>query len=319
MPIEKNYSKEFEYIQNAYEKAGGDVSKLLSKDIVSIIISGNQILGRNTVDGVNVEAETKDNKVKMVMEIEDNVKLKKPIHLCVGYLKDFGEQLLDYEFKIGNNVNVNFVSHCSFPAAKDILHKMTSYMEIGENSKVNYEDVHFHNEDGLVNLDTFYKTKLGKHSKLDNRFTLTKTRVGKMKIKMDVDLDDYASTYLETKVREKKDDYIEIEEIMNLNGEHSSGVAKTFVIATDESQALVKTEAYGNGDYSKGHIECDEIVDGPNVDLSTIPILRVKNELSELTHEASVGRINSEQLETLMAKGLTDEEATEMIIQSILK
>ncbi|HNV05815.1 MAG TPA: SufD family Fe-S cluster assembly protein [Petrotogaceae bacterium] len=49
-----------------------------------------------------------------------------------------------------------------------------------------------------------------------------------------------------------------------------------------------------------------------------MPILKVKNELAELTHEASVGRINALQLETLMAKGLTEEEATELIIRGFL-
>jgi hypothetical protein len=319
LQIEKNYSKEFEYIQKAYDKAGGDVSGLLTKDIVSIIVSGHKILGRNTVEGVHIEADCDENHVKLYFKVDDGVVVKKPVHLCVGYLKDFGEQNLDYEFDIGNNVIINFISHCSFPAAKDILHKMKSKMIIGNNSKVTYEDVHFHNEEGLVNLDTDYETIVGNNSKYDNRFTLTKTRVGNMKIKMDVDLKDDAKAYIETKVREKKDDYVEINEILRLNGKNSSGIAKTFVIATDESKAKVITEAYGNGDYSKGHIECDEIVDGPKVDLSTIPLLRVKNELAELTHEASVGRINSDQLETLMSKGLTEEEASEMIIKSILK
>ncbi|WP_206076041.1 SufD family Fe-S cluster assembly protein [Marinitoga lauensis] len=71
--------------------------------------------------------------------------------------------------------------------------------------------------------------------------------------------------------------------------------------------------------YSKGHIECTEISKGDGVNISTIPILRVKNDLAELTHEASVGRINPQQLETLMAKGLDEDEATELIIKGVLK
>lgn len=318
MQIERDHSKEFEKISEAYEKSGGDVSNLLSKDIVSIIVSGNQVIGRNTVEGVDIKADVKDNTVVLYLDIHDDIKLSKPVHLCVGYLKDFGEQYVRFHINVGKNSKVNFISHCSFPSAKEIKHDSIAYINIDENSSVNYEDVHFHSESGLVNLSTNYFTKVGKNSLFDNRFKLTKTRVGKMSVNMTVDLDEQAKTLIETKVKTKKDDKIDINEIINLNGKYSSGIAKTYVIAQDESTAKVVNEAYGNGDYSTGHIECTEIVNGNKVDVQTIPLLRVKNELSELTHEASVGRINSGQLETLMAKGLDEEEATELIIKGVL-
>ena len=317
MELQRDHSKEFEAISKAYEKAGGDISGLLSKDIVSVIVSGNQIIGRNTVDGVEISADIKDNKVKLNFVMKDGVKLNKPIHMCVGYLKDFGEQLLDMNFELGDNCNANFVSHCSFPAAKDILHKMDAVLKIGKNSKVTYKDEHYHNEEGLVNLDASYFTTIGENSSFDNRFNLTKTRVGNLKILMDVEILKDAKCYIESKVKEKKDDKVEIKEIMRLTGENSSGIAKTYVIAQDNSYGKVINEAYGIGNNASGHIECDEIIVGDGVDLSTIPLLNVKNASAELTHEASVGRINSDQLETLMSKGLDQEDATELIIKGM--
>ncbi|HOO75900.1 MAG TPA: SufD family Fe-S cluster assembly protein, partial [Tepiditoga sp.] len=69
MQIERDHSKEFEKISEAYEKSGGDVSNLLSKDIVSIIVSGNQVIGRNTVEGVDIKADVKDNTVVLYLDI----------------------------------------------------------------------------------------------------------------------------------------------------------------------------------------------------------------------------------------------------------
>ncbi len=86
----------------------------------------------------------------------------------------------------------------------------------------------------------------------------------------------------------------------------------------DESKVRVVNEAYGIGSYSKGHIRCEEITKGEGVDVSTIPVLKVMNELAELTHEASIGRVNANQLQTLMAKGLSEEEATELIIKGLV-
>jgi len=52
--------------------------------------------------------------------------------------------------------------------------------------------------------------------------------------------------------------------------------------------------------------------------VSTVPVLKVFNDLSELTHEASIGRVNAKQLETLMSKGLTEEEATNLIVKGLV-
>jgi Fe-S cluster assembly scaffold protein SufB len=43
------------------------------------------------------------------------------------------------------------------------------------------------------------------------------------------------------------------------------------------------------------------------------------NESAKLTHEASIGKIDKKQLETLMAKGLTEDEATEVVVQGMLR
>lgn len=77
--------------------------------------------------------------------------------------------------------------------------------------------------------------------------------------------------------------------------------------------------AFGNAPFAKGHIECKEVVKGDNVNVGTIPELYVKDEKAELTHEASIGRVNVKQLETLMSKGLTEDEATELIVRGMLK
>lgn len=317
--IETRYDKEFEALAKYYEKSGGDVSKLLDKKIVSIIVSGDKIIGKNTVPGVDVWAEQITNGVKIWIEIEDNVDVENPIHLCTGYLKPEGTQVVLINTKMGKNSKAKFLSHCVFPNGRKFVHRMISNIEIGSNSMLSYEDVHFHAEDGGVTVEAIYNAKLSKGSKYDNTFHLTKTRVGKLKVNMNVDLGDYSSAYIESKVYEKKDDIVEIVEELNLNGKHSSGIARTVVFSTDESFAKIINKAHGNAPYSRGHIECNEIVKGDGVKVGTIPELYVKDEKAELTHEASIGRINIKQLETLMAKGLTEEEATELIIRGMLK
>jgi uncharacterized protein len=67
-----------------------------------------------------------------------------------------------------------------------------------------------------------------------------------------------------------------------------------------------------------GHIECDAIImdNGRN---ETVPSLKARHPDAALTHEASIGKIASDQLMKLMSLGLTGDEAVNRIIQGFLK
>jgi len=181
-----------------------------------------------------------------------------------------------------------------------------------------YEDEHFHDERGGVFVETITKMTIDENGYFASKFYETKTRVGRINVVMDIELKKNAKANLESKIYAKEDDIVDIKEIMRLNGENSSGIATSTVFATDSTKAHVVNEAYGNAPYSRGHIECNEIVKGSDVSVSTIPVLKVNNEKAELTHEASVGRIKQDQLETLMSKGLTEDEAAEFIVNGLL-
>ena len=72
------------------------------------------------------------------------------------------------------------------------------------------------------------------------------------------------------------------------------------------------------GDYSRWHIECDEISLG-KCKIMTKPELIVQNPTSRLTHEAAVGWVEKKSIENLMIKGFTQEEAIEFFVKGILE
>ncbi|RAM60946.1 hypothetical protein DS67_02615 [Mesotoga sp. SC_4PWA21] len=317
--IESSYEREFTAIAKEYEKSGGNVSDFLRKDIVSIIVSGNKVIGRNTVEGVHVRANELDNGVEIWLDIEDDVVIENPIHLCTGYLKPEGTQEVLIHNRLGSQARAKFISHCVFPSGVNFTHSMVADTDVGENAEMFYEDTHMHSKDGGVTVRATYNTVVREGGRFQNMFYLTKTRVGKLFVKMYVNLEKNSTAHIESKVYEREDDYLEIDEELHLNGEGSSGIAKTTVFATDRSKAKIINKAYGNAPYSRGHIECNEIIKGDSVEVGTVPELYVKNEKAELTHEASIGRVNVKQMETLMSKGLSEEEATDMIVKGMLR
>ncbi len=86
---------------------------------------------------------------------------------------------------------------------------------------------------------------------------------------------------------------------------------------TTGGDAIARGEMIGNANNAKGHLECHGLVLGGGMQRA-IPILEANVEDIELSHEAAVGRIAREQIEYLMARGLTEEESVGMIVRGFL-
>ena len=82
-------------------------------------------------------------------------------------------------------------------------------------------------------------------------------------------------------------------------------------------RGLVRHEKSAIG--AKSNIECDTIIiDGMSTS-DTLPYNIVKNDYATVQHEAKVSKVSEEQLFYLMSRGLTEEQATEMIIMGFIE
>ncbi len=310
--------REFETIIKTAEKLGTDASNFMDKRIASIIISGNRVIGLNNVQGLKIVPTTLEDGVQVGMEIEENTQIPFPIHVCTGYLEKSGYQRVIFNIRVRRNAKVKFTAHCVFPQAEEFTHDAISNVVIEDGAIMEYNDEHYHSDQGTIILKTTTNAVVENNGVYKNAFYLTKTRVGKLDVKMYLTLKENAVGELLSKVKASKNDEVDINEILYLNGEKARGLAKTIVVGLDESRVTVLNEAYGNAPYSRAHISCEEVTKGEKVIVSTTPILKIINDLAELTHEASIGRLGEKQLETLMSKGLSEEEATDLIIKGLL-
>ncbi len=72
-------------------------------------------------------------------------------------------------------------------------------------------------------------------------------------------------------------------------------------------------------DYSRSHIECDTLILDDLSRSDTIPMNSSDNATSTIEHEAKVSKISEENLFYLMSRGLSEQQATEMIIMGFLE
>jgi hypothetical protein len=80
---------------------------------------------------------------------------------------------------------------------------------------------------------------------------------------------------------------------------------------------MSRGEIQGKVDGTKGHLECKGLILRDGL-IHAIPEIHGEVVGTELSHEAAVGKIAQEEIEYLMARGLSEEEATATIIRGFL-
>jgi hypothetical protein len=292
---------------------------LASKKVVNLIIHKNRVLSANEVKGTKIETEETETGVAIHFLVEEGEKIEHPLHLCFGVLSEEGLQEIILKIEAQDNSEINVIAHCIFPNAVNVLHKMDADINIGDNAKFSYRETHYHGEFGGVKVIPKAKIRVGKKGIWESTFALTTGCVGLLDYDFEVFGDEKSITELLVKVFGKKEDDINIVEKIHLEGREARGLAKSRLVLNDNAKAIVRGETYGNAPFARGHVDCLEIVNGEGVIARAIPVVYVNDKQAKVTHEAAIGSIDKKQMQTLMARGLNEEEAVDVIVRGILR
>jgi hypothetical protein len=84
-------------------------------------------------------------------------------------------------------------------------------------------------------------------------------------------------------------------------------------------KVIARGQMIGKAKNVRGHLECRGLIFGEGGVQIAIPELEAYVPELEMTHEAAVGKIAQDQVEYLMARGLTEEEAVGIIVRGFLE
>jgi len=309
---------EIDILMQAFGEAGGNRGALADAETAHLAVSGHDILSSRVVEGLSVEARETRKGISARMRVLEGVKVKKPVHLCFGVLHKKGTQVIKMDVKLEKNSSATFIAHCIFPNAEKVRHIMDAVVEIGEGAEMRYSETHYHGPYGGVEVVPRLLVKVEKNGRYFTDFTLTTGRVGKLGIDYSVDAGENAVVELTARVFGHAQDDIKISEKVRLNGENARGLIKARVAIEDEATAEVRGITEGNAAGARGHVDCMEIVKD-NAVAKAFPLVQVTHPLAKVTHEAAIGSVDKRQMETLMAHGLTPEEAVDVIVKGILR
>jgi uncharacterized protein len=237
--------------------------------------------------------------------------------VCFGMIPEDGLQRIELEIEIQEQARAGIVAHCIFPNARNIRHEMNAELKIGPGAEYGYFERHVHGADGGVIVIPKSKVHVAEGAHYQTDFELIRGRVGEIEIDVDVIGEARSVSEVMARISGSGNDIVSIIETAHLVGEHSRGVLATNIALRDSARASVYNTLIASAAHARGHVDCKEIVQG-NAVAKAVPVVEVTHPKAHVTHEAAIGSVDSKQLETLMSRGLSEDQAVDLIVQGLL-
>lgn len=303
-------------VEKLYEAA--EIEGAISdSDIAHLVINKDEVVDKEDLPGLTVETEPIEDGVDISITLEEETVIEKPVHLCFGVTHKKGTQRIQLDIDIQKNAEIGILAHCVFPQAEDVEHIMDANIRIGPGADYTYLEKHIHSPEGGIKVIPRAEIELEENARFKTDFELIEGRVGMIDIDYETTCKEDSVMEMTAKVDGRGDDEINIKEIGNLVGEGARGVLTTRVALREEADAEVYNKLSANVPYARGHVDCKEIIQG-NGTAKAIPIVEVSHPQAHITHEAAIGSVDTQQLETLMARGLSEDESVDLIIDGLL-
>ena len=251
--------------------------------------------------------------------VPKNVELEKPLQ---SYFRINSESMGQFERSIiivDDGAKISYVEGCTAPQyTKDSMHAAVVEVFVGKNASCRYSSVQNWSSN-VLNLVT-------KRAKVDAYGTMEwidgniGSRIS-MKYPACILAGEYAHGLC-------------ISIAVGSKNQYQDTGSKMIHLAPHTSSSIVSKSISRNGgvtnfrdwihfskkaDYAKAKIECDTLILDDISRSDTIPKNVNENNLSIIEHEAKVSKISEEEIYYLMSRGLSEKQATEMIIMGFLE
>jgi Fe-S cluster assembly scaffold protein SufB len=295
-----------------------EAAVLTRPDTAHLVVDGHRLSSRQAIPGVDIQGEATEDVISLHIRIAEGVRLAQPIHSCIGLMAPRGAQHIRLHVQVGAGASAELLAHCLFPNAEMVQHRMEAHIEVGEGAELRHSEGHFHGPYGGIEVSPKSYVDVHPRGRYVSDFTLTAGRVGLLKVDYQVQVGEEALAEITARVFGHATDQIHLRDEMTLGGRNARGLIKTRVAVEDDASSEVVGITHGNAEGARGHMDCTELVRDRAVARAE-PIVYVRHPQAKVTHEAAIGSVDQKQLETLMAHGLSPEEAADVIIMGLLR
>ncbi len=251
--------------------------------------------------------------------VPPHVTLEKPLQ---SYFRINSERMAQFErtlIIVDHDSHIHYVEGCTAPSySKDSLHAGVVEIVVGENASCRYTTIQNWSKN-IYNLVT-QRAKVAAHGKME----WVDGNIGS-KVTMK-----YPACVLTGEGA--KGSVITI--AVGDHGQIIDSGAKMIHLAPNTSSQIISKSIARNGgraDYrglvrmgknaknAKSKVECDTLILDEQSASNTVPHNIMMNNDANVEHEATVSKVSEDQLFYLMSRGLTEQQATEMIVMGFIE
>ena len=249
------------------------------------------------------------------IRVKSGYHVKDPVQTCMMIKTDKTIQNVHNIVIVEDNASLEMITGCSTSHhANDALHIGVSEIYVGDNSNLSFSMIHSWGKQTGVRPRT--ATVVGKNSNYTNNYVILNP-VGSLQSFPSATLAEGATAMYNTMCIAHEGSDIDTGGLVYLNGVGSSAQILSRSISMG-GHMCARGRLVGNAPGAKAHLECRSIIMKDGGSTNAVPELEAHVADVEMTHEAAVGKIAQDQIEYLMSRGLTEDEAVSMIVRGFL-
>lgn len=250
------------------------------------------------------------------IRVKKGYKARHPVQTCMLIKRNKTLQNLHNIIIMEEGSSLEIITGCSTThSSGDSLHVGVSEIYLQDDSNLQFSMIHSWGKETSVRPRT--AATIGKGASYTNNYILLNP-VGSLQSYPVSNLNgEGASCTFNTMCLAEKGSNVDTGGIAVLNASGTNAQIMSRSI-TKGGRMVARGRLVGNAPGAKAHLECRSLVLEDGGMTLAIPELETSVADVEMTHEAAVGKIARDQIEYLMSRGLTEDEAIGMIVRGFL-
>ncbi len=246
------------------------------------------------------------------------VKIEMPVQTCLVMKRDKSLQNVHNIIIAEEGSEMHIITGCATPSnVERSLHLGVSEFYIKRDAKLSFTMVHKWSEmtdvrprsAAVVEEGGLYLSSYAILSSLKSIQTFPKVRLAGRGAKADLYSVIYGSA----------NSLYDVGGLLSLEAPKCNGKVISRSIATDTCEIIARGDLVGLSGQTRARLECDGLLLSDEAAIRAVPMLNARADGTELSHEATVGKVGAEQLNYLMSRGLSEDEATSLIVGGFAK
>ena len=248
--------------------------------------------------------------------IPPRTRLRAPIYACLVIASHGYPQLVHNAIVVGEEAQATIITGCTVsPRASRALHIGLTEIHLAPRAQLSYVMIHSWNPGAHVRPRTAARLSEGSrlityyiaHGSVRSLQQYPRYFVGKS-----------AKLVAASTILAKESSVYDVGAEAVLEGEGASAEIRSRIVALDEARATTRARIVAKAPRTRGYTECSGLQASGRATINAVPELVSSTLEADLGHEATIGSIGEEELEYLLTRGFTPEEARRLLLQEFM-